>query len=71
MDKVTIEDLIKDIAKEAIREMITDGEIRISEQSFNNDRKKIYLSALDKVNKKWNSNTSHYVVVDEVMKELI
>ena len=57
-----MEDLIKDIAKEAIGEMILAGEIKISEQSFNNDRKKIYLSVLD--NKKW----LHYVVVDEVTK---
>lgn len=64
--KSKIEDLIKGIAKEAIREMISADEIKISEQSFNNDRKKIYLSVLD--DKKWINNKSHYVVVDEVKK---
>ncbi|MDK2587448.1 hypothetical protein QOZ83_16535 [Romboutsia sedimentorum] len=60
--------LIKSLAKEAIKEMILDDELKISEKSFNNDRKKIYLSALDSVDKKWKSNKSHYVVVDEVSK---
>lgn len=61
-----MEDLIKDIVKEAIGEMILAGEIKISEQSLNNDRKKIYLSVLD--NKNCLNNKSHYVVVDEVTK---
>ncbi|CEQ26774.1 hypothetical protein [Paraclostridium sordellii] len=61
-----MEDLIKDIVKEAIGEMILAGEIKISEQSLNNDRKKIYISVLD--NKNWLNNKSHYVVVDEVTK---
>lgn len=65
MIETKIKDLIKGITKESIREMILDGEIKISEQSFNNDRKKIYLSVLDE---KWLSNKSHYVVIDEVIK---
>lgn len=49
--------------------MILDDELRSDEKSFNNDRKKIYLSVLDSVDKKWKSNKLHYVVVDEVSKQ--
>lgn len=67
-EKNTLEGLLKSLAKEAIKEMILDDELRIDEKSFNNDRKKIYLSVLDSVDKKWKGNKLHYVVVDEVSK---
>ena len=63
-----MEEMMKNIVKETIKEMVRNGELYLHEQSFgySNPSKKLQIAASDNTMKKIIKNESKYVVVNEL-----